>query len=211
MRHPCQLPECGHGGYFTLNYSVAELFDGGMKIYTRKGDDGTTGLIGGARVKKHHLRVEAYGTVDELNSHIGILRASCRDEALIQVLAEIQNRLFTAGSVLATAPDADFVIPGLEDQDVQFLESAIDGMDAILPELKNFVLPGATLTGAQAHVARCVCRRAERLVVYLSDEEEVDSLILKYLNRLSDYLFTLARFLDQKEGGTEITWKPRNS
>ncbi|MEN9510403.1 MAG: hypothetical protein RLZZ370_222 [Bacteroidota bacterium] len=180
-----------------------------MKIYTRKGDDGTTGLIGGARVKKHHLRVEAYGTVDELNAHIGVLRAQTQNPGLLEALAEIQNRLFTAGSVLATAADADFVIPGLEPGDVDFLEAQIDQMDLELPELKNFVLPGASLSGAQAHVARCVCRRAERLVVYLNEESAVDALVIQYLNRLSDYLFTLARFLDRSEGGQEVIWMPR--
>lgn len=181
-----------------------------MKIYTRKGDDGTTGLLGGERVKKHHLRVEAYGTVDELNSHIGLLRAISKEDHLIETLAEIQNRLFTAGSILATAPNSGFIIPGLEAADVQFLEQAIDRMDEKLPELKNFVLPGASSEGAHAHVARCVCRRAERLVVYLNEDEEIDPLIIQYLNRLSDYLFTLARFLDFLMGGREITWVPRN-
>ena len=181
-----------------------------MKIYTRKGDDGTTGLLGGERVKKHHLRVEAYGTVDELNSHLGMLRALSNKGQIIETLAEVQNRLFTAGSTLATAPDADFVIPGLEEEDVAFLEKAIDSMDNELPELKNFILPGGSAEGAQAHIARCVCRRAERLVVYLNEDESIDPLIIQYLNRLSDYLFTLARFLDHINGGKEITWAPRS-
>ena len=181
-----------------------------MKIYTRKGDDGTTGLLGGERVKKHHLRVEAYGTVDELNSHIGLLRAAGNEVQVIESLAEIQNRLFTAGSTLATAHDADFVLPGLVEEDVAYLERAIDRMDNELPELKNFVLPGGSTEGAQAHIARCVCRRAERLVVYLNEDEDIDPLIIQYLNRLSDYLFTLARFLDHSKGGREITWAPRN-
>jgi cob(I)alamin adenosyltransferase len=181
-----------------------------MKIYTRKGDDGTTGLLGGERVKKHHLRVEAYGTVDELNSHIGLLRAVSNELFIVETLSEIQNRLFTAGSILATAPQADFVIPGLEEGDAAFLEQAIDRMDEKLPELKNFILPGGSSEGAQAHIARCVCRRAERLVVYLNEDEAIDPLIIQYLNRLSDYLFTLARFFDYLKGGREITWAPRN-
>ncbi len=180
-----------------------------MKIYTRKGDDGTTGLIGGERVKKHHLRVEAYGTVDELNSHIGLLRSFSADEGVMHVLSEIQNNLFTAGSTLATSSNSDFVIPGLEDSDVDLLERAIDQMDAKLPELKNFILPGGSTQGAHAHIARCVCRRAERLVVYLNEEDSVAAVIIQYLNRLSDYLFTLARYLDLSKGGAEITWSPR--
>ncbi|MBL7810691.1 MAG: cob(I)yrinic acid a,c-diamide adenosyltransferase [Bacteroidetes bacterium] len=181
-----------------------------MKIYTRKGDDGKTGLIGGDRVSKHHIRVESYGTVDELNSHLGLLRSQISDQPTLAALAQIQDRLFTLGSSLASAPGNRMVLPELYDSDIAFLESEIDRMTSKLPELKNFVLPGATQPGAQAHVARCVCRRAERMVAFLADNETLEPLILIYLNRLSDYLFTTARFLDHELGGTEIAWSPRS-
>lgn len=180
-----------------------------FKIYTRKGDDGKTALIGGDRVSKHHIRVESYGTVDELNSHLGLIRSQEKDAQVVHAIAQIQDRLFTLGSYLASAPGSRMVLPELYDTDVSFLEEEIDRMTASLPELRNFVLPGATPNGAQAHVARCVCRRAERLVVLVSDNEELDALVVVYLNRLSDYLFTLARFLDQLHGGQEIAWIPR--
>lgn len=181
-----------------------------FKIYTRKGDDGKTALIGGDRVSKHHIRVESYGTVDELNSQLGLIRSLEKDESVISALAEIQDRLFTLGSYLASAPGSKMILPGLFESDVEFLEKEIDRMTTVLPELRNFVLPGASANGAHTHVARCVCRRAERLVVFLSDNEEIEPLILIYLNRLSDYLFTLARFLDMLNGGNEIVWKPRS-
>jgi cob(I)alamin adenosyltransferase len=180
-----------------------------MKIYTRKGDDGKTGLIGGDRVSKHHIRVESYGTVDELNSHLGLVRNFMPDGKAGNLMAEIQDRLFTLGSSLAAAPGSRMILPGLEESDVVALESEIDRMTAVLPELKNFILPGASVPGAYAHVARCVCRRAERLVVSLADSEELDPLIVRYLNRLSDYLFTLARYIDHANGGHEIVWTPR--
>ncbi len=180
-----------------------------MKIYTRKGDDGKTALLGGDRVSKHHLRVEAYGTVDELNSHIGMLRAMTQDAKITAILADVQDRLFTLGSYLASAAGSKMILPQLEDSDISFLETEIDRMTSELPELKNFILPGATVPGSQAHVVRCVCRRAERLVVMLRDNEEVEEMIIPYLNRLSDYFFTLARFLDRQNGGEEITWSPR--
>ena len=178
-----------------------------MKIYTKKGDDGMTGLIGGDRVPKHHIRVESYGSVDELNSHIGLLRSMQHSEG--ELLGQIQDRLFTLGSALASAPGSRMVLPGLEESDIIALEHAIDRMTEGLPELKNFVLPGASTAGAQAHVARCVCRRAERLVVHLAENEAIDPLIVKYLNRLSDHLFTLARHLDKESGAQEILWRPR--
>jgi cob(I)alamin adenosyltransferase len=181
-----------------------------FKIYTRKGDDGKTALIGGDRVSKHHIRVESYGTVDELNSQLGLIRSLEADDSVVHALAEIQDRLFTLGSYLASAAGSKMVLPGLFETDVEFLEREIDRMTAVLPELRNFVLPGASANGAHAHIARCVCRRAERLVVFLADNEEIEPLILIYLNRLSDYLFTLARFLDMAHGGKEIVWKPRS-
>ena len=181
-----------------------------FKIYTRKGDDGKTALIGGDRVSKHHIRVESYGTVDELNSQLGLIRSMESNEWVLNALAEVQDRLFTLGSYLASAAGSKMILPGLFDSDVEFLEKEIDRMTTQLPELRNFILPGATTQGAHAHVARCVCRRAERLVVFLADNEEIEPLILIYLNRLSDYLFTLARYLDLLHGGTEIVWKPRS-
>jgi cob(I)alamin adenosyltransferase len=180
-----------------------------MKIYTRTGDDGKTGLIGGARVSKHHIRVECYGTVDELNSLLGLVRAQTQEEGSLNILSEIQDRLFTLGAYLAAAPGNKMILPELREDDIHTLEKEIDRLTGELPELKNFILPGATVPGANAHVARCVCRRAERAVVYLSEQEEIDAMVLRYLNRLSDYLFTLARFLDKQNGGAEITWAPR--
>lgn len=180
-----------------------------FKIYTKKGDDGTTGLIGGVRVPKHHLRVESYGTVDELNSHLGLIRASGGHEEVKLLLPQIQDRLFTIGSLLASAPGSKMAVPDLYESDIESLEQEIDRLTKPLPELRNFILPGGSVAGSEAHVARCVCRRAERLVVQLSEEEEVEALVVAYLNRLSDYLFTLARALDLSEGKEEIPWVPR--
>lgn len=180
-----------------------------FKIYTRKGDDGKTALLGGDRVSKHHIRVESYGTVDELNSYLGLIRSSSEDSGVINAIAAIQDRLFTLGSYLASAPGSKMILPELYEDDVVFLENEIDRMTAVLPELRNFILPGATTPGSHTHVARCICRRAERLVVYLADNEEIDGMIVTYLNRLSDYLFTLARYLDKLAGGEEIAWVPR--
>ena len=182
-----------------------------IKIYTRKGDDGKTGLIGGDRVAKHHIRVESYGTVDELNSHIGLVRSNISNTDEENILADIQNNLFTIGSYLASSAGSKMNLPEFHEESIQVIENEIDRLTATLPELKNFILPGATSQGAQAHIARCVCRRAERLVVHLSDIEEIEIFIIMYLNRLSDYLFTLARFLDMKFGGQEIPWIPRAS
>ncbi|MCC7298766.1 MAG: cob(I)yrinic acid a,c-diamide adenosyltransferase [Bacteroidia bacterium] len=180
-----------------------------LKIYTRTGDDGKTGLIGGDRVSKHHIRVESYGTVDELNSHLGLIRAQTHLDSVVQTLSVVQDRLFTVGAYLASAPGNKMILPELYPEDVTLLETEIDKFTAELPELKNFIIPGGSVAGAQAHVARCVCRRAERLVVYLADQEEIDPWVVRYLNRLSDYLFTLARFLDKSSGAEEIAWKPR--
>ncbi|MCL9981323.1 MAG: cob(I)yrinic acid a,c-diamide adenosyltransferase [Bacteroidia bacterium] len=179
-----------------------------FKIYTRKGDDGKTGLIGGDRVAKHHIRVESYGTVDELNSQIGLVRSFISGSAEEDHLANIQNNLFTIGSYLASSPSSKFELPKFDESSIPAMEEEIDRLTALLPELKNFILPGATQQGSHCHVARCVCRRAERLIVHLSDIEEIQPFIIQYLNRLSDYLFTLSRFLDQKFGGKEIIWRP---
>ncbi len=179
-----------------------------FKIYTRKGDDGKTALIGGDRVSKHHIRVESYGTVDELNSQVGLVRSFLHQTEEEAILADVQNNLFTIGSYLASSPKSNFSLPEFQEESIKKLEDEIDRLSGQLPELRNFILPGATQQGAHCHVARCVCRRAERLSVQLSDIEEIPTFIIKYLNRLSDYLFTLSRFLDQKFGGREIPWIP---
>ncbi len=181
-----------------------------MKIYTRKGDKGTTSLIGGTRVPKHHVRIEAYGTVDELNSWLGVVRDMAQDGHIRTLLKEVQDRLFTLGSSLAADPEhSKMVLPDLLDADVEALEKEMDRMNESLPELKNFILPGGHLAASYSHVARCVCRRAERLVVGLAEQEPVDELAIRYLNRLSDYLFVLARYLAHKDGAEEIAWNPR--
>jgi len=183
-----------------------------MKIYTKTGDRGTTSLIGGTKVSKSHLRIDAYGTVDELNSWIGVVSDHTSDEALKKVLKEVQDRLFTIGSSLACDPEKEpkLKIPDLHEGDITFLESEIDRMSATLPEMKSFILPGGAPAVSFAHVARCVCRRAERLCVALQEVDlEVEDLVLKYLNRLSDHLFMLARYVGQQQGAEEIKWKAR--
>jgi cob(I)alamin adenosyltransferase len=181
-----------------------------MKIYTRKGDTGTTQLIGGNRVPKHHLRIETYGTVDELNSWIGVVRDYVNDDASKKTLYEIQDRLFTIGSTLATQPGYDKMqLPEVIPSDVDLLEHEIDRMNESLPEMKSFLLPGGHLGNSFAHVARCVCRRAERLVSQLNENETVSPIILIYLNRLSDYLFVLSRWVTFQNKAEEIPWKPR--
>jgi cob(I)alamin adenosyltransferase len=181
-----------------------------MKVYTKKGDKGTTGLIGGTRVVKHHLRIEAYGTVDELNSYIGLIRDQDIDEDSKTLLVEIQDRLFTMGSMLANDPDkSKMQLPPLFEADVIKLEEAMDKMDENLPLMKTFVLPGGHTTVSYCHVARCVCRRAERIATHLNEEIGVDELVLSYLNRLSDYLFVLARKLTKDLQVSEVPWVPR--
>lgn len=182
-----------------------------MKIYTKKGDDGTTALIGGVRVNKSSVRINSYGTVDELNSFVGLIRAESSNETVIDVLSEVQDRLFTIGSLLASHPDSKMIVPDLKESDIELLEGQIDEMNNVLPELKSFILPGGSVPVANCHVARCVCRRAERLVVELSENESIDSILVKYLNRLSDYLFVLARFIGYTTGYKEIEWKPRSN
>lgn len=181
-----------------------------MKIYTRKGDDGTTGLIGGTRVSKAHLRIESYGTVDELNSWIGMVRdALPEDSAHVEYLQSVQNILFTIGSHLAFDPDkARMTLPEIPKGCVGSLEEQIDKMNETLPEMRNFILPGGHPVASQAHVARCVCRRAERKVTALVEIATIEALILEYLNRLSDYLFVLSRDITHKHNGTEIAWIP---
>ncbi len=181
-----------------------------MKIYTKTGDDGTTGLFGGARVPKHHIRIESYGTVDELNSYIGLLRHRDIDPKSQEILAEIQDRLFTVGAVLATDPSKDKMkTPDILESDIELLESEIDRMNESLPEMRSFVLPGGNDTVGFCHVARCVCRRAERLTVLLNEKEPISPIVIKYLNRLSDYLFVLSRKITVDDGLKETPWKPR--
>lgn|SRR5690606_25393026 len=181
-----------------------------MKIYTKKGDQGHTSLIGGTRVPKHHLRIESYGMIDELNSYIGLIRSHGIDSHQRSVLKEIQDRLFTIGSSLAADPErSKMKLPDLHDTDVILLENEIDQMNTELPELKHFILPGGELSEASCHLARCVCRRAERIVVQLSAESDVNELILVYLNRLSDYLFVLGRKVSHDNNSEENVWIPR--
>lgn len=179
------------------------------KIYTKKGDEGKTSLIGGTRVSKNHVRIEAYGTVDEANSWIGLLRDEINDEATKAVLIRIQNRLFDTGSLLAADPEHNKMkLPQLSEDDVVLLEKEIDKMNETLPPIKNFLLPGGHPVVSHCHIARCVCRRAERRVAHLSEVSPVDPMIIKYLNRLSDYLFVLSRKLGTDYGAQEIQWKP---
>lgn len=182
-----------------------------MKIYTKKGDEGKTSLLGGARVPKHHLRIEAYGTVDELNSYIGVIKDQQPALEFSSILKEIQDTLFTLGSHLASDPESAklYKLPDIKPEDVELLEKSIDAMDEELPALKNFVLPGGHPANSFAHVARCVCRRAERLVVHLAEQEPVPPSILVYLNRLSDWLFTFARMMSLRSHVAEIPWAPR--
>ncbi len=179
------------------------------KIYTKTGDDGTTGLFGGARLAKDHNRIEAYGTVDELNSVIGWLIAVIPDQKIDALLQNIQSRLFTIGSNLASQPGKDMITPDLEDEDIALLESSIDKMQESLPPLTHFIMPGGSQSVSAAHLARTVCRRAERRCVTLSNESSVEPKIILYLNRLSDFFFVLARWLADREGITEIKWQPR--
>jgi cob(I)alamin adenosyltransferase len=181
-----------------------------MKIYTKTGDNGETSLIGGTRVPKYHLRIESYGTVDELNSYVGLIQCQEIDPHAQQVLKEIQDRLFTIGASLAADPErSKMQIPDLKTEDILLLESEMDQMNALLPELKNFVLPGGNTIVAYCHIARCVCRRAERLTVELSANSLVDESIIIYLNRLSDYLFVLSRKLSLNLNSVENIWLPR--
>lgn len=181
-----------------------------MKIYTKKGDTGTTQLIGGTRIPKHSLRIESYGTVDELNSFIGLIRDQEINPEYQAQLIEIQDRLFTIGSSLAADPEkSNMKLPEISDLDVEFLEKIMDDLDLLLPPMTSFVLPGGHTTVSYCHLARCVCRRAERIVSHLNELEEINPVVLKYLNRLSDYLFVLSRKLTQDLGAKEQPWKPR--
>ncbi len=182
-----------------------------MKIYTKTGDQGETSLLGGERVSKTNLRIEAYGTVDELNAWVGVLRDSIDDQkAIHEQLIYIQDKLFTAGSRLATHPDnkRSFPLPEMTEEHIEMLEKAMDEMDAELPPMKNFVLPGGHAAVSHAHVCRTVCRRAERRVIALQQHEKTDEIIARYLNRLSDFFFVLSRFVALKNNVQETPWKP---
>lgn len=183
-----------------------------FKIYTKTGDKGATGLFGGARVPKHHIRIESYGTIDELNAHVGLLRDLVLEEDIKAVLKEIQDRLFTIGAILATDPaKVDKVkTPDLYTSDVEYLEAKIDQMEQHVPPLTSFILPGGHATVSQCHIARCVCRRAERLTVALNDLQPIHETVLPYLNRLSDYLFMLGRYITVLLEVEEVVWTPRH-
>jgi len=183
-----------------------------MKIYTKTGDKGKTSLIGGTKVFKSDLRIETYGTVDELNSFVGLCLDHLKANNINNVLAEVQDRLFTIGSALACDPEKEtkLKIPDLHEEDIVILEKEIDKMNEVLPVMKSFILPGGHVTVSTLHIARTVCRRAERCCVKMEKKEmEIESLIIKYLNRLSDYLFILARFAAHQLGVKETPWKPR--
>ncbi|MDO6810557.1 cob(I)yrinic acid a,c-diamide adenosyltransferase [Zobellia galactanivorans] len=189
-----------------------------MKIYTKTGDSGTTALIGGTRVMKHHIRIESYGTVDELNSWLGLIRDQDIDSHTKEILAQIQDRLFIIGAVLATDPDKAVLkngkkrlnIPEIEAYDIELLENEIDTMDADLPQMTHFILPGGHTTVSYCHIARTVCRRAERMSTLLFENEPFDEKLLSFLNRLSDYLFVLARKLSKALKADEVKWVPRD-
>jgi cob(I)alamin adenosyltransferase len=181
-----------------------------MKIYTKTGDKGQTSLLGGKRLQKNHIRIEAYGTVDELNSFLGVLRDSYKDESLNTLWIDIQDRLFTIGSTLAAPHDGKkFKIPEINEADITLLENVIDSMNNELEPMQSFILPGGNLAASWAHVCRTVCRRAERRCVELAANEEVPELVVKYLNRLSDYFFVLSRFISKKQGSVDTPWKPK--
>jgi len=185
-----------------------------MKIYTKTGDTGETSLFGGTRVKKYNIRIDAYGTIDELNSHIGLIRDQKIDSLTFDSLIKIQNELFTIGAMLATPLNKEKLksgkdrlkIPKVDETDILFLEKEIDTMNETLTPMKSFILPGGHITVSFCHIARCVCRRAERITAELNDNEYVNQNILVYLNRLSDYLFVLARKLTLDNKAMEIPW-----
>ncbi|MGI4750205.1 MAG: cob(I)yrinic acid a,c-diamide adenosyltransferase [Janthinobacterium lividum] len=181
-----------------------------MKLYTKTGDGGQTSLIGGTRVPKYHLRIESYGTVDELNSYIGLIRSQEIDKKDDLTLKEIQDRLFTIGALLAADPEkSKMKTPDLHLQDIELLEQEMDRIEAIVPPLKHFILPGGNNTISFCHLARCVCRRAERITIELSENSLVDEKVKIYLNRLSDYLFMLARKIGFDQNIAENPWIPR--
>lgn len=187
-----------------------------MKIYTKTGDNGTTALFGGTRVSKHHIRIDSYGTIDELNSWLGLLRDQEMDSNSKATLVSVQDKLFTVGAILATDPEKSLLkngkerlnIPKISETDVEFLEKEIDSMNDNLPPMTHFILPGGHTTVSYCHIARTVCRRAERLATHLHENEPFDERVLHYINRLSDYLFVLARKLSSDLQAEEIKWIP---
>jgi cob(I)alamin adenosyltransferase len=185
-----------------------------QKIYTKVGDLGKTSLIGGTKVPKSHIRIDTYGTVDELNSYIGLVSDQIRDEHSKIILKEIQDRLFTIGSSLACDPDKEplMKIPDLKETDINLLENEIDAMNNVLPQMRSFILPGGHVAISTAHVARCICRRTERCCVNMQEQDMfVEPLVIKYLNRLSDYLFVLSRYIGHLLQVSELPWKARIS
>jgi cob(I)alamin adenosyltransferase len=180
-----------------------------MKIYTKTGDKGNTSLIGGKRVPKYHNRIEAYGTIDELNSYMGLIRDLIDDKNIKLIVSDIQSKLMHASSVLATeTEEAQKKYAKIIEKDINTLEKEIDRMNNELPPLTKFILPGGHQTVSHCHIARTICRRAERNIVLVADKDYVDDIVVKYVNRLSDYLFTLARYMSNKLGADEIEWKP---
>ncbi len=181
-----------------------------MKIYTKTGDKGKTSLIGGSRVPKYHPRIEAYGTIDELMSYIGLIRDQAIDQKSKATLIEIQDRLMTCASILASdCDDSNIKLPTILNTDIEYLETEIDMMEKELPPLSSFVLPGGHTTVSHCHIARTICRRAERIVIQLSENTNVPEQIIRYINRLSDYMFVLSRKLGKDLNIFEIPWQPR--
>ncbi len=188
-----------------------------MKIYTKTGDKGTTALFGGTRVPKHHIRIESYGTIDELNSYIGLIRDQDINKQYKDILIKVQHELFTVGAILATDPEKAVLKNGKErlninkisNENIELLEKEMDVMNEALPTMTHFVLPGGHQTVSFCHVARCVCRRAERLATALNEVETIEINVLTYLNRLSDYLFVLARKLTHDLQADEVKWIPK--
>ena len=180
------------------------------KIYTKKGDTGITSLLGGKRVPKYHIRVEAYGTVDELKSYLALV-SDYQDEPIFsKKVRTIQEKLFTIEALIACEDESIYKsLPRVTEKDVKFLESEIDKMNKVLPELKKFIIPGGNIASSHSHVARCICRRAERIVIKLSEEVPIENIVIAYLNRLSDYLFLLARFLCLEKACKEKIWQPK--
>jgi len=181
-----------------------------MKIYTKTGDDGTTSLYGGQRVNKHNLKVEAYGSIDELNAHLGLLRDLVDDYDIKSKIILIQKVLFSIGSILASTPKMKHKLPKMKPSDVEFLELEMDGMTANLDPMTHFILPGGHPIVSQCHVARCVCRRSERRVCQLAENEDIDPTLIKFINRLSDYLFILSRSLARSLSVEETKWITEN-
>jgi cob(I)alamin adenosyltransferase len=188
-----------------------------MKIYTKTGDKGTTALFGGTRVSKHHIRIESYGTIDELNAWLGLIRDQNIDVHSKEIITAIQERLFTVGAVLATDPEKTILKNGKERlniskisaEDIELLEHEMDSMEKLLPPMTHFIIPGGHSAVSYCHIARTVCRRAERMATQLFEKEPFDENVLSYINRLSDYIFVLARKLSKDLKAEEIKWIPQ--